>query len=78
MNVDKSVPKFANRIRQLAATLKSMNVSISESEMAMALLNGLPEDYMDLISALDAINEGETTLNLNSLNHASCKKSSEL
>ena len=41
MNTDESVLQFANRIRQLAATLKSMNVIISESEMAMALLNGL-------------------------------------
>ena len=62
MNVDESVLQFANRIRQLAATLKSMNVVISESEMAMALLNGLPEEYNALISALDAIDEDETKL----------------
>ena len=62
MNTDESVLQFANRIRQLAATLKSMNVVISESEMAMALLNGLPEEYNALISALDAIDEDETKL----------------
>ena len=62
MNTDESVLQFANRIRQLAATLKSMSVVISESEMAMALLNGLPEDYSALISALDAIDEDETKL----------------
>ena len=62
MNTDESVLQFANRIRQLAATLKSMSVVISESEMAMALLYGLPEDYNSLISALDAIDEGETKL----------------
>ncbi len=62
MNADESVLQFANRIRQLAATLKSMNVVISESEMAMALLNGLPDEYNALISALDAIDEDETKL----------------
>ena len=62
MNIDESVLQFANRIRQLASTLKSMNVVISESEMAMALLNGLPEEYNALISALDAIDEDETKL----------------
>ena len=62
MGTEESVLQFANRIRQLAATLKSMNVIISESEMAMALLNGLPEEYNALISALDAIDEDETKL----------------
>ena len=62
MNANESVLQFANRIRQLAATLKSMSVLISESEMAMALLNGLPDDYNALISALDAIDEDETKL----------------
>ena len=39
-----------------------MSVSISKSEMAMALLNGLPEEYNALISALDAIDESESEL----------------
>ena len=50
-----SVLQFSNRIRQLSATFKSMNVAISESEIAMALLNGLSEEYNPFISALDAI-----------------------
>ena len=62
MSSDESVLQFSNRIRQLSSTLKSMNVAISESEMAMALLNGLPEEYNALISALDAIDEDETKL----------------
>ena len=36
-NSTETTLQFANRIRHLASTLKSMNVSISESEMAMAL-----------------------------------------
>ncbi len=39
-----------------------MNVMISESEMAMALSNGLPEECNSLISAHDAIDEDETKL----------------
>ena len=59
---DECVFQFSSRIRQLSATLKSMNVVISESEMAMALLNGLSEEYSALISALNAIDEDETRL----------------
>ena len=57
-----SVLKFANRIRQMAATLKSMGCTISNSEMVMALLNGLPDEYNALISALDAIDSSESEL----------------
>ena len=55
MAENESVLQFSNRIRQLASTLKTMNVPVSDSEMAMALLNGLPDDYHSLISALDSI-----------------------
>ena len=54
--------QFSNRIRQLAATLKAMDVSINDAEMAMAMLNGLPEAYDPLISALDAISGEDETL----------------
>ncbi len=57
-----SVLQFANRIRQLFATLATMNVIISESEKAMALLNGLPDEYRALISALDAVDSDESEL----------------
>ncbi len=57
-----SVLKCANRIRQLATSLKSMNVDIPQSEMAMALLNGLPQEYNSLICALDAIKDEDTEL----------------
>ena len=54
--------QFSNRICQLAATLKSMDVTINSAEMAMALLSGLPEAYDPLISALDAIIGEEESL----------------
>ncbi len=58
-----SILQFANRIRHISATLATMNVTISESEKAMALLNGLPDEYRALISALDAVDSDESELN---------------
>ncbi len=62
-NESESVLKFSNRIRQLAATLETMNVKILDDEMAMTLLNGLPDEYRALISALDALDSDESSLN---------------
>ena len=45
---------YLNRVKQLAATLKSMGVAIDDQELAMAALNGLPSTYESLIVALDA------------------------
>ena len=55
MHDGEKVLSFAGRIRQLAAFLKSMEVTIDDQEMAMALLNGLPDRFDSLISALDAL-----------------------
>lgn len=53
---------FAARIRHLAWTLKSVNVEVSNNEMAMVLLSGLLLNRFDgLISELDAIVEDEKT-----------------
>ncbi len=61
MLADDRILAYTNRIRQLASTLKSMGVEIDDKEMAMAVLNGLPERFNNLISALDALgNENET------------------
>ena len=57
MNEGEKVLAFAARIRQLAATLKSMGVKIDDEEMAMGLLNGLPDRFDGLISALDALGD---------------------
>ncbi len=54
MDDNKSVLKFANRICQLAASLLEINFEIPQDKMAMALLNGPPQEYNDLISAFDA------------------------
>lgn len=38
----------------MAATLKSMDVTIDDKEMEMAVVNGLPKSYETLIVAVDA------------------------
>lgn len=43
MKENRLVLKFSNHIHQLASTLKSMSADIPENEMAMGLLNGLPD-----------------------------------
>ena len=53
--------KFAARIRQLAATLKSMGGQVDDREMAMALLCGLPDRFDSLVSALDTHVDNEST-----------------
>ena len=55
MGNNESVLQFSNRVLQLASTLKSMDVTVDESETSMALLNGLPEDYAPLITAMDTM-----------------------
>ena len=55
MGDNESVMQFSNRVLQLASTLKSMDVAVDESETSMALLNGLPEEYAPLITAMDTM-----------------------
>lgn len=55
---------FTNRVRHLAATLESIGVNLEEYEMAMDVLNGLPERFDSLICALDAICTEERGLTL--------------
>ena len=73
-----TVLQFANRIRQLAATLRSMNVMIDDSEMAMALLNGLAEQYDALIMPLTHLVMTKMIYLLTMSKQESCRKSKEL
>ena len=61
---NEKILSYINRIRQLASTLKSMNVHIDDIEMALAVLNGLPERFGSLISALDALGNDDDTFSL--------------
>ncbi len=62
MESNESVLKFADRIRQLAASSKAMNIGMPQNEMAMALLTGLPQKYNALISAPDAVKDNDAEL----------------
>lgn len=55
---------YINRVKQLAAILKSMSVNIDDKEMAMAVLNGLPARFEALIVALDALGNEEKIFSL--------------
>jgi len=59
MECNEKMLTYLNRVRQLAASLKSMGVDIEDQEMAMAALNGLPASYESLIVALDAVGNDE-------------------
>jgi gag-polypeptide of LTR copia-type len=52
---DESMLTYINGVRQISDELKSMDVNIDETEVAMAVLNGLPPKYDHLIVALDAL-----------------------
>ena len=47
-----------SKLRSLHDQLKEMGVEIDDKELAMTLLASLPEDYKPLITALDAVGEG--------------------
>ena len=51
---------FSNRIFQLAATLKSVEVVINDGELALAMLNYLRKRFYPLISALDVLGDEKT------------------
>ncbi len=38
---------YVNRVRKMASTLQSMDVTIDDKEMAMAVLNGLPPSILN-------------------------------
>lgn len=59
---DETVLQFANRIDKLAESMKSMAIDVPEYEQSMAFLNGLPQEYHALISALDTLAEDGTQL----------------
>ena len=48
-----------SKLRSLHDQLREMGVEINDKELAMTLLTSLPEDYKPLITALDAVGEGD-------------------
>ena len=61
---DEKVLVFINRVKQLAARLQSMSVEIDDKEIAMAVLNGLPSRFDNLIVALDALGNEDKVFGL--------------
>ena len=55
MEEGEKVLTYINRVQHLASVLKSMKVDVDDKEVAMAILNGLPSSYDNLIVALDAL-----------------------
>ena len=51
--------KHISHLRSLHDQLREMGVEIDDKELAMTLLASLPEDYKPLITALDAVGEGD-------------------
>lgn len=68
MHDNEKVLAYINLVKQLAARLKCMDVDIDDKEMAMAVLNGLPEQFEGLIVALDALGNEEKTFTLDFVN----------
>lgn len=50
---------FAARVRLHAPSLKSMGTSVTDQDMAMTFLSGLPERFDVPISALDAMSDDQ-------------------
>ena len=61
---NEKVLPYINRVKHLAAKLKSMSVHIDDKEMAMAVLNGLPSRFDSLIVALDALGNEDKVFGL--------------
>ena len=64
MQNDEKVLAYINRVKQLAARLKSMNVDVDDKEMAIAVLNGLPARFENLTVALDALGTDDKMFSL--------------
>jgi len=48
-----------NYLKSLHDQLQEMGVNVNDQELAMTLLASLPDEYMPLITALDAVGEHE-------------------
>lgn len=64
MRSDERILSYINRVRQMASVLESMGVEIEDKELAMAVLNGLPDRYQPIITALDAIDDEDDSFTL--------------
>jgi hypothetical protein len=76
MMEDEGMLTYINRVLQIAEELKSMDAKIDETEVAMAVLNGLPSKYDHLIVALDALRD-DAKLTTEFTKAACCRRNKE-
>ncbi len=63
MHENEQIITYVNRVRSSPPPSSQMGVEIDDKELAMAVLNGLPERFDSLICALDALgNDNDTFL----------------
>jgi len=64
MNVGEGMLGFSNCVRNLGENLKAISGAVTEMDIAMSVLNGLPSKYENLLVALDAKGEDELSLDI--------------
>lgn len=64
MSRNENMVSYTNRAKNLEPVLKSKRVDIDSKKMAMAAINGLPNQYKSLIESLDGRKDEESLLKL--------------
>lgn len=64
MLANENMHVYINRVRQISFVLESMGVDIDDKELAIAVLNGLPEHYQQILTALDAIGDEDNSFTI--------------
>ena len=60
MQANEKMLTYINRVVHLSSILKSMSVQMDSEEISMAVLNGLPQKYDNIVTALDALGHEST------------------
>lgn len=68
---------YISRVQHLRSLLKSTDFNIDGQEMAMAILNILLEQYKNIITAFDALDDDSKSLTLELVNVGCYTKSNE-
>lgn len=64
MSEGENVLPYINRVKKRDGVLKPMNVEVDETELEMAVLNGLPSSSEHLLVALDAVGNNDSIFTL--------------
>lgn len=64
MEIGEKVRTYVNYVHQIAYTLQFMEMTVDDKEIAMAVLNGIPPQFKNLILALDASRNAEKCFTL--------------